>query len=106
MLSVSELLGFGKSKMDDFSKQPVVVVSRGGKTFGLMVDRIGDILRTASKIDVSLTDRPGIAGGLVYKGEVFTLIDTNQVIDKHLMGEGFLPGGFTQPVAVNMSHSL
>jgi two-component system chemotaxis sensor kinase CheA len=69
------LFGFGTQvKTNNEGAQPIVVVSKGGPSIGLLVDAIADI--TEEKLDIKMTgDRPGILGYALIGGVITEIID-------------------------------
>ncbi|MEI8145181.1 MAG: response regulator, partial [Alphaproteobacteria bacterium] len=54
--------------------QPLLVFSDAGRSMGLVVDEIVDIVEDALNIEVS-SDRPGILGSAVIKGQATEILD-------------------------------
>ncbi len=54
--------------------QPILVFSDGGRSMGLVVDEIVDIVEDRLEIEVS-SDRPGVIGSAVVKGQATEILD-------------------------------
>ena len=60
---------------------PVIVVQRSGRSYGLVVDEIVDVMTIEGQIDDSIRDRNGILGNLIHEDEVIVVIDALGIIE-------------------------
>jgi two-component system chemotaxis sensor kinase CheA len=81
ILPVSELLGYGASKMNSEKETiSVVVIQKGGVFYGLEVDEIIDTLSTDADVDSELTRQPGFFGNLNTPDGLIVAIDPFEII--------------------------
>ena len=59
--------------------QPLLVFSDGGRSMGLVVDEIVDIVEDSLDIEVG-SDRPGVLGSAVIKGQATEIIDVGHFL--------------------------
>jgi two-component system chemotaxis sensor kinase CheA len=69
------LLAMSPDVMRSESSQPVLVFSDGGRSMGLMVDEIVDVIEDRLQIELSAA-RPGLLGSAVVAGHATDIIDT------------------------------
>ncbi|HVH39858.1 MAG TPA: chemotaxis protein CheW [Gemmatimonadaceae bacterium] len=85
LVALSVHLGHA-SALPDRERLPVVVHTRSGRTVGVLVDRIIDIVD--QEIVVHQTrPRPGILGTTVIQGRVTDLLDLDGIVAGHLAGD-------------------
>ncbi len=81
VLSVSELLGYGTSKLSsEKDTLSVVVIQKGGVFYGLEVDEIIDTLSTDADVDSELTRQAGFFGNLNTPDGLIVAIDPFEII--------------------------
>lgn len=88
LISVNQYLGFDDSKQNSTERIPVIVIQKGPRMVGLVVDEILDVVLLDESIDDSLRDRPGILGNIVYKNEILVVVDALGIVDASLDGAG------------------
>ncbi len=66
-------------RMREDGTQPLLVFSDGGRSMGLVVDEIVDIVEEQLDIEVA-SDRAGILGSAVIKGEATEIIDVGHFL--------------------------
>lgn len=62
----------------------VVVVSRSGRSYGIAVDEVLDVVTSTAPIDDAIRDRPGIMGNVLMREEVIVVVDVMNVIDNEM----------------------
>jgi len=67
--------------LDAAKAHSVIVVQRSGRSYGLVVDEIIDVLTIEGQIDDTVRDRRGILGNLVFNEEVVVVIDALGLIE-------------------------
>lgn len=60
----------------------VVVIQRSGRSYGLEVDEILDVVTVDCQIDDSIRDRAGILGNIVHQKEVVVVLDALGIIER------------------------
>ncbi len=65
----------------DSSTAAVVVVARGDHLYGVEVNKIQDVVDGA-QIDVSVRDRPGILGSIIFQDRIIVVVDIFGIIDE------------------------
>ena len=68
----------------------VIVVQRSGRNYGLIVDKIVDVMTIDGQIDDTIRDRNGILGNILFNNEVVVVVDALGVIEdfnRLLMGK-------------------
>lgn len=83
IISVNEQLGY-KASPDGAKKDSiaVIVTQRSGKYFGIEVNEILDVLKTAAVVDVGLSERHGHLGSMVAQDEVIVVVDVLAILEK------------------------
>jgi two-component system chemotaxis sensor kinase CheA len=66
---------------------PVVVVEKRGRSVGLEVRQLLEVLSVDGVIDAQVRDREAILGTMLYRGDVVVVIDVHAIIDQ-LLGVG------------------
>ncbi len=81
---IGDRLDLMKSEPFDKVKVPelinVIVVQKGEKLFGLVIDEIVDIASSYSKIDANIVDRDGLLGTIFIDEKIMTVIDVNHIV--------------------------
>ncbi len=79
LIHISEVLQYGAASSEQDDLLRVVVYSEGGRSVGLVVDRIIDIVEDTITLQRK-TGRPGIIGSAVIQEQVTDLIDVHGII--------------------------
>jgi two-component system chemotaxis sensor kinase CheA len=79
LLDLGTLLGAGSSERQEGGVLPVIVHARNGRSVGLVVGRIIDILEETYVLDRKLR-RHGIQGSAVVAGRVTEFIDVEELV--------------------------
>lgn len=71
------LVGMGgpSASQDGRARQTVLVFAEGGRSLGLMVDAILDVVEERLEIEAAQADRPGFLGSAVIAGKVTEVLD-------------------------------
>lgn len=78
VFSLSQAVGYPvETEAADAS---IVVLSKGGRLFGLRVEGILDIMNSAADIDTSVGQQSEICGGFIHESEVYTIVDPFAVL--------------------------
>ncbi|MBF0366321.1 MAG: response regulator [Oligoflexia bacterium] len=80
LLSLKTFLRFKQDENKKDEKISVIVVQRQGRSFGIQVDQILDVVQVKGDIDDSLLDRPGLLGNFIFNEEVVVAIDVEGII--------------------------
>lgn len=70
---------FGQDSVNQAELKPVIVYSRGERNFGLIVDRILDIVADQVKVEGS-NGKDGIVGSAIIQNQVTDLLDVNALL--------------------------
>lgn len=82
LISVREALGGTPFDYDSERDVPVIVVSKGEKPFGLVVEQILDVVAMDSQIDSSIKDNDNMLGSVIYDEDVIVVIDALTIIQQ------------------------
>jgi two-component system chemotaxis sensor kinase CheA len=88
----------GETHLKNEGAQPILVFSDQGRSLGLVVDEIVDIVESRLDIEVA-SDRPGLLGFAVIKGATTEIIDVG-----HFLPQAF-EDWFRRPDASTMRHA-
>jgi len=66
----------------DAPRTSIVVIQRSGRSYGLEVDEILDIVTIDGQIDDSIRDRAGILGNIIHQKEVVVVLDALGIIER------------------------
>lgn len=80
IVSLNQFLGFEPAPLSESIS--VIVSQKGGKSFGIEVDEIFDVLNTTAQMDDGFADRPGIFGNLVTGDELIVVVDALTILDQ------------------------
>ncbi|PIQ96642.1 MAG: hypothetical protein COV67_08355 [Nitrospinae bacterium CG11_big_fil_rev_8_21_14_0_20_56_8] len=89
LVYVNDIIGKGEESDHQEDRMPVVVYTRDGKSVGLVVDRIQDIVEESIQVKRS-SSRRGIVGTVVVQGKVTDLMDVEGIlrqVDPGSLGE-------------------
>ncbi len=92
LLWVSEVLELGDGKVSEGADLQVVVYSHRGRSVGLVVDRIIDVIDEVVEIEDRLADA-GSLGSAVVQGQVTDILDAEAVISAFELSHGVVNGG-------------
>ncbi len=76
----------GPAPVDESKRISVVVVQRSGRSFGIVVDEILDVVTVDQAIDDSIRDRDGVLGDLLHQERVVVVVDALGVIERATPG--------------------
>jgi two-component system chemotaxis sensor kinase CheA len=83
ILNLADLLGYNKGgEKKNLEKSAVVVIQRSGRSFGIEVSEILDVVTIEEQIDDTIRDRPGILGNIVFNNSVIAVVDALGVIEQ------------------------
>lgn len=84
IISVPDFFQFDQSQeWSDSDTDPIVVIQRYNRLFGLQVGAILDVITSQSKIDDQINASPGIMGSIIDKEDVLVVIDAMRLIDQY-----------------------
>ncbi len=83
ILNLYQILGYDKKTPFTPQEQvSIIVVQRSGRSFGIEVSEIMDIVSIDEQIDDSIRDRPGILGNIIHNESVVVVVDVLGVIER------------------------
>lgn len=88
LIDCNEFLGYSVANSVDQNSipgskfAPVVVIQKSGKSYGIIVNEIIDIVSIDASIDDSIQDRKGILGNLLFENNILIVLDVLGIIDQ------------------------
>jgi two-component system chemotaxis sensor kinase CheA len=84
LLDLASILKYEKNEeLNPNQKISAVVVQRSGKSYGICVLDIEDIVSVQSEVDDSIIDRDGILGNIVIQEKVIVIVDILHLIESY-----------------------
>ena len=84
IISAPDFLGIPPvDKEISADSDPIVVIKRNNRLFGVQVREISDVISSTSKIDDQINSSQGIMGNIIHGDEVLVIIDAPRMIDQH-----------------------
>jgi len=83
IIQLNRVLGYGNGH-DHAERISVVVVQREGRSYGIAVDEVLDVVTTERAIDDGVRDRAGIMGNVLLKDEIVVVVDALEAIESEL----------------------
>ena len=83
IIRLNKVLGYGSRDVPQ-ERISVVVVARAGRSYGIAVDEVLDVVTTDRPVDDGVRDRVGIMGNVLLRQEVVVVVDALEVIEREL----------------------
>lgn len=96
IISLNKFLNYNSEKEDLTGERiSVVVVQRSGRSYGIAVDEVLDVVTSDRAIDDGIRDRAGIIGNLLLRDEVVVVVDVLGIIEAQVarLGPAGMAGG-------------
>jgi len=84
LIDLASELKLGSSDLSSSEKVSIFVMEKSNRYYGIIVNEILDVLFIESAIDEAIRDRFGILGNIIYKEQIFTVIDAISIVNKFL----------------------